>query len=248
MIYDGENPVLRIVRVENLHWTEGYFEVEPRYYSALAFRIKGSATISYRDQKHFINPNDILYLPQGLGYTASYTDTETLTIHFITEKPDQNIEVYTLDNSEELYKLLMQAYSLWKNKGMGHMVYIQSLLYKIFGRLYENDRSSTLPANFLNAVSYINQNFRDNTLQIHTVCSATNICETTFRQLFKKHYKKTPVDYITDLRLEYARNLISCNTPIEAAAYNSGFNDPKYFARVVKKRLGCRPRDLKLYE
>ena len=31
------------------------------------------------------------------------------------------------------------------------------------------------------------------------------------------------------------------------AAYESGFNDPKYFARVVKKCLNCTPRDLKNY-
>jgi AraC-like DNA-binding protein len=34
---------------------------------------------------------------------------------------------------------------------------------------------------------------------------------------------------------------------IEDAACESGFNDPKYFARVVKKHFGCTPRDLKLY-
>ncbi|MBQ3099216.1 MAG: AraC family transcriptional regulator [Kiritimatiellae bacterium] len=35
--------------------------------------------------------------------------------------------------------------------------------------------------------------------------------------------------------------------PIETAAYESGFNDPKYFARVVKSRFGCTPRALKAY-
>ena len=56
-----------------------------------------------------------------------------------------------------------------------------------------------------------------------------------------------PVAYITDLRLEYARNLISGGMSIEAAAVESGFNDPKYFARRVKKHFGCTPSKLKTY-
>ena len=40
--------------------------------------------------------------------------------------------------------------------------------------------------------------------------------------------------------------IISCGTTIEQAAEKSGFNDSKYFARVVKKRFNCTPRELKL--
>ena len=97
------------------------------------------------------------------------------------------------------------------------------------------------------AISYINSNFKNSNLNVDMICEQAGIGATSFRQLFKKHYQKTPWEYITDLRLEYARNRISNGTPIENVAYESGFNDPKYFARVVKKRLNCTPRDLKNY-
>ena len=84
-------------------------------------------------------------------------------------------------------------------------------------------------------------------MNVDMICAEAGIGSTAFRQLFKKHYQKTPVEYITDLRLEYARNLISSGVPIGNVAYESGFNDTKYFARVVKKRLNCTPRDLKNY-
>ena len=67
------------------------------------------------------------------------------------------------------------------------------------------------------------------------------------RRLFKKYYDKTTIEYITSLRLEYARNLISNGMSIENAASESGFNDSKYFARVVKKQFGCSPREFKAY-
>ena len=79
------------------------------------------------------------------------------------------------------------------------------------------------------------------------ICTEAGIGATQFRQLFKKYYQKTPMEYITSLRLEYARSLISNGVPVEKASFESGFNDSKYFARVVKKYFGCTPRELKTY-
>ena len=52
---------------------------------------------------------------------------------------------------------------------------------------------------------------------------------------------------MTDLRLEYARSLITNGVSVETAAYECGYNDAKYFARVVKKQFGCTPRELRNY-
>ena len=105
---------------------------------------------------------------------------------------------------------------------------------------------TNLPPHFLRAISYINANYNSN-ITTATICAASGIGATVFRQLFKAHYRKTPVEYITELRLEHARNRIAGGVPIEQAAADSGFNDPKYFARVVKRYFNCTPRDLKNY-
>ena len=71
--------------------------------------------------------------------------------------------------------------------------------------------------------------------------------ESAFRAMFRKQYGKTPVAYMTELRLERARTLLATGETVESAAFKSGFNDPKYFARVVRKFYGCSPRTLKNY-
>ncbi len=247
MLYGGNNPALKIIGVEHLEWKEGTFNVPPREYSSLAFRISGSVTIYCGDSEHYINTNDILYLPQYMGYTAKYTDTEIVVFHFVTMQNDREIELYTFQDGEQLYKLFMRALALWKNKEAGFAVYTMSLLYAILGTILEKETKTNLPPHFLNAISFINANYKNNNLSVGMICAAAGISATTFRQLFKKHYQKTPMQYITDLRLAYARNLISSGMTIENAACESGFNDPKYFARVVKKHFGCTPRALKVY-
>lgn len=247
MLYNGDNPVLQIIGVEHMRWNGGNFEVAPREYSALAFRINGTATISSGGNEYFVNTNDILYLPQNMGYTAKYTDTEMIVVHFVTMRDDSEIELYTFQNGEQIYKKFLQAHALWENKEPGFAVYAMAQLYTILGTILEKKTKTGLPQHFLKAISFINSNYKINSLNVDTICAEVGISATVFRQLFKKHYQKTPTEYITDLRLQYARNLISGGMPIENAAFDSGFNDPKYFARVVKKRFGCTPRAFKTY-
>lgn len=247
MICNGENPILRIVGVARIGWPGGTFAVAPRPYSSLTFRISGSSVITCGGSRYPINTNDILYLPQNLGYTAKYADTEMIAIHFVTAHDDMEPEVYLFENSEQLYKLFLQTLALWENKEPGYSMYLMAHLYAILGTILERKTKTSLPQHFINAISFINENYKDNTLSVDLICAKAGISATAFRQLFKKHYQKTPTRYITDLRLAHARNLISGGMTVETAACESGFNDPKYFARVVKKYLGCNPRELKTY-
>lgn len=247
MLYHGENPISEIIGVEHLRWNGGTFEVAPRKHAALAFRISGTATIGSGGREYFINTNDVLYLPQNIGYTAQYTDTEMIAIHFLTAQEDPRPEVYSFQNGEQLYRLFLQALDCWREKAPGHRVYTVSLLYAILGAINEQETAAGLPPPFLKAVSFINAHYKSNTLSAGQICKEAGIGATAFRRLFRQHYQKTPVEYITDLRLEHARRLIAGGMPIEQAAYESGFNDPKYFARVVRRRFGCTPRALKTY-
>ena len=246
MLYQGDNPVLTIEAVEHMQWQGGTYRVEPRNYCALAFRIRGSAKIESQGGTYTVDTNDILYLPQDLGYTATYTDTEMLVIHFVARRSDKRIQVYPTEDSGRLYKLFLRAHSLWQNKEPGYRVYAMSQLYAILGTILETQTKTNLPPHFLQAVSYINANYRSG-ITMQSICENSGVGATAFRQLFKKHYHKTPVAYITELRLEHARSLIAGGISIEQAAADSGFNDSKYFARVVKRHFGCTPRDLKNY-
>lgn len=247
MLYRSDNPILKIVGVEHLNWSGDVFTVAPRDYSGLAFRISGSAVLNADDREYCVNTNDILYVPQHKGYTATYTDTEMIVIHFITQRDDPEIEVYSLQNGERLYKAFLQARAIWERREAGFSLHAMAQLYTILGIIFELETKATLPSHFVGAVSFINGAYRDNSLNTKRICEEAGIGATALRSLFQKHYQKSPTEYITDLRIEHARNLIAGGASVETAAIESGFNDPKYFARVVKKRFHCTPRDFKNY-
>ena len=247
VFFELENPITEIIGVDHIEWKAQKCKVLPRDYSALAFRIKGSGHICYNETNISVSTNNILYLPQNIGYSAEYSDTELIVIHFKTQNADQVTEVFSFENTEKIYKLFLEALTIWENKKTGYKIMTISILYKILATVYKETHNHSLPQAFINAVSLINSNYKDNSLSIKQICLEAEISETYFRRLFSEYYKKTPVAYINGLRIEYARNLIANGMSIEAAAYSTGFNDPKYFSRVIKKHFNCTPRELKSY-
>ncbi len=247
MFYNCDNPVTELISVDHLRWSAEKHFVKARPYSALAFRVKGRAEITSNGKKHLLDSGDLLYLPEGLEYTVTYSTTDLIVIHFRTLLKDSDIEVWSTGEAEEIYKLFLKAHLLWNKKEAGFTGQILSTLYKILAVTCKNDMKNLLPKNFSEAVSELNSSFGDSSLSISAVCRNAGVGEGTFRRLFKKYYGRTPVDYLTDLRVSYAREHIAAGTSVEQAAAMSGFSDPKYFARVVKAKLGCTPRELKNY-
>ena len=246
MIYEGDNRICELINAERLCWQPGSFDVKPRSVCALAFRIKGSADMICAGKRYFIDAGDILYMPQGLGYQVDYGETEMYAFHFVTEWDDTEPEVYTPKNRSEVHQLFLKAASLWSNKEPGYVNYCTSILYEVLGILCADNMQSKLPPHFQKALAYIHQHFRE-PIEITQLCKTTGISPTAFRQLFHSYYGVPPTEYIRNLRLEFARNLLAGGASVEQAALACGIPDSKYFARLVKQKYCCSPRQLKLH-
>lgn len=68
------------------------------------------------------------------------------------------------------------------------------------------------------------------------------------KKLFKKETGKTPLQYLTDVRLGNAANSLAAydgRENISEIARLCGFSNPLYFSRLFKKKFGVAPRDYK---
>lgn len=68
----------------------------------------------------------------------------------------------------------------------------------------------------------------------------------TLRRLFKAHIGKTPGAFVRDLRMmTAARRLLVSDERISTIAYEVGYDDANYFARIFKESFGATPQEFR---
>ena len=62
-------------------------------------------------------------------------------------------------------------------------------------------------------------------------------------RLFKRYYGLTPKLYLTDKRIERAKELLTQGTHITETCFNIGFDSPSSFSTLFKARVGITPSE-----
>lgn len=88
---------------------------------------------------------------------------------------------------------------------------------------------------------YMDENF-ENQIKLQDVASLVNMSESAFSHFFKKKTRCTFIDYITNLRIAKACEMLA-NTSHTVAeiCYAAGFNNLSNFIRIFKKKKGSTP-------
>jgi two-component system response regulator YesN len=94
------------------------------------------------------------------------------------------------------------------------------------------------------AVEYIMENYSMSDVTIDHVCSYLHISPTYFSTVFKKDTKLTFVNYLTQVRMEAAKELLrSTDLKTFEIAYKVGYSEPNYFSYCFKKNFGISPSE-----
>lgn len=98
---------------------------------------------------------------------------------------------------------------------------------------------------FMQRVMNIMEQQMDNAdFTIDAFAAESGMGRTVFYQKLKSLTGLAPVDFIRDMRIKRARQLIeSGEYNVSTVAYMTGFNDPKYFSKCFKKQFGISPSD-----
>ncbi|TDJ30309.1 MAG: response regulator transcription factor [Gammaproteobacteria bacterium] len=91
------------------------------------------------------------------------------------------------------------------------------------------------------AIYYVEKYYRSK-FRIEDVAKVCGMSPFRFSRAFKESIGKTFRDYTIDYRLKEACRLLeNPGTTVTDVSYAVGFNDPSYFARVFKQRIGMPP-------
>ena len=124
------------------------------------------------------------------------------------------------------------------------MVLAQGLLFFTLSRLQPAPRGEQ--QKFSAAVDYVDRHFTDPTLCLQTIAQISSYTEKYVSALFIKEKKMSFSKYLTYLRMERAKNLLTTGIyTVGQVAQLCGFTDQLYFSRVFKKETGWTPTAFK---
>lgn len=94
------------------------------------------------------------------------------------------------------------------------------------------------------AKEYVRRRYSDPDLSLNEVARHVSISPSYFSSLFKRMTGKTFVEYLTEVRMEKARELLRLTSMrTYEIAYAVGYSDPHYFSSAFKKHTGDTPTD-----
>lgn len=244
MFFDQSGFYANAFLATRLTWESEKVSVKPRPYHSLSLRLSGGGKVAFNGRVYELNPGDLIYMPAGYGYDADYTATEMLCLHFTAKFDREPGEVEYFNCSNKVLELFNKGVATYAEKKDGYALMLNSIFYEILSALSVNaEREDDL---LLHALSFISDNYGDPELKLDKICRFVGASEATLRRRFYDRFLLSPIDYVINLRLDKACELIAAEgCTVAAAAEKCGFSDPKYLSRLMKKRRGISPSSLK---
>lgn len=94
------------------------------------------------------------------------------------------------------------------------------------------------------ATEYIKENYSNSHLSLMEVCQHLSVSMSYFSLFFKESTGKTFIEYVTELRMEKAKELLSStDLMLYTVAERVGYENPAYFTVAFKKNAGVSPKE-----
>ena len=139
-----------------------------------------------------------------------------------------------LKSALEEYRLKRPGYQTWLQ---GHWALTAAQL----ARLWEEKRAPVTENGVALALAYIEDHYAEE-IALPELARIAGISPRHFDRLFQAQCLMPPRAYITRLRLARARALLGTDRPITEIAFDCGYADSNYFARVFRKACGMSPQ------
>lgn len=207
----------------------------------LSFCADGKITYTHRQKKFISDKAHAVILPQGQTYSLYGDKAGSFPVINFTcaKKLCDTVTSIAIDNPESY----LRDYEKMKTLSLfdGNNAEIMSIFYHMLHRLSSQSPSGAI---IMPAVKYIEENYKIPTLSNGELARICNISEVYLRRMFLQYYNVTPKQFILDIRLNKAKQLLSEGAlKIGAVALECGFSSQYHFCRIFKEKVGMTPTD-----
>lgn len=221
-----------------------------RKYHGLVYQLSGCVAYFMHGEEHIVKPKSLLYLPKGYDYRVESLESgQCIAINFATvNELDMMCKVYDFDNYSIFNELFVKTNKEWLYKKGAYIPKCLSFLYEIIYLITQNLMKAYYPqeksTRLQPAISFIENNYSDYSLRVSKLAESVNMSVSNFRKCFKEVYNFSPIQYINNLRINHAQDLLlSGFYSIGRIAELSGYSNVYYFSKSFKQKIGMSPRE-----
>ena len=149
--------------------------------------------------------------------------------------------IYSFIGKLPRYCITLENFSQEKFRSVfSYFIYLTSNLSVDLEQPKANFKSA-IPPLYLKILDYLNTHYAEN-ITLDVLSKDFFSPKPTLTYNFKKYVGKSPIDFLVDVRLTKAKQmLVSSKKGLEEIAYLNGFSSANYFGLIFKKREGLSP-------
>ena len=213
----------------------------------LIFCTSGCGEMIFDDRTLRYSANDIVVVPPRLPH-ANVSATGFTNIHIYLEDAALNqLEPYIIPADPNGFLLNAFAAAFYYYSGSPED---RSLLLPLYGQLIAASLATRVQKPLHSEIvqkleNDILENYPDCGYDLNLFLSTLPFSAGYLKKVFKKETGMTPLQYLTEKRLENAANNLAMSGGkgnISEIAYQCGFSEPLYFSRLFKRKYGVSPR------
>ncbi|WP_251551677.1 AraC family transcriptional regulator [Neobacillus muris] len=233
-------------------------------YPSLWFITKGSGEIVMNGKKSELSPGKLVIFTPGMSCDKKSDSNDPLEIYFIRftyagafEKKEQwyfkhpeEIHfplqgVYTIKNSTGVAFLFEEILSLSKRRGSAiafkKKILFQELLLTLIQDFHSQTISKDTKQVIEETIDYISHHYH-RAITLSDLAKMAGLSNSHYSRLFKKYIGYSPIEYVTHLRIDRAKELLAhSDRRIKEVSLSVGYEDELYFSRIFKKIVGVSP-------
>lgn len=221
----------------------------------LLLMIKGTVKYHIGDRTLIINKGEALFIPQGTyrsaeidmsgpiyASSAHFKDIESADLSLLLDSPYKHIRPLGFEYLKQRFSMLNEC---WIGMMPNYDLISRGILMEILGivqrELAGGDLSSSRKNLALRIQQYIVQHYRE-PLLLDELAQHVDRTPTYVSTVFKEVIGRTPIQYLHEVRISAARELLlTTGMTIREIAESLGYCDQTYFNHMYKKVVGHPP-------
>lgn len=176
-----------------------------------------------------------------IGFSGKNMDERFNANFFDKKKPILNVGL-----RDELVSMYLQAINVAKEQKKGYQQLLAGIVDYLLGSayllsIYSSSEDQKI-ANLITKAKFIILENLSSQLSLEEISQKLNISYSWFRKTFKKYTGFSPQQYIMEIKMQKAKELLTnSDMSISDIAFELGFDNPNYFYTVFKNKTKTTP-------